>query len=66
VEQGRSVRLVELLARYGYMAAAKTVMSFLGVDVGPARLPHGNLTSEQRTQLKRSLDELGFFKWIGS
>jgi N-acetylneuraminate lyase len=36
------------------------------VDVGPARLPHGNLSSEQRTDLNRSLDELGFFKWIAS
>jgi N-acetylneuraminate lyase len=65
-EQLRSVQLVALLARFGYMAAAKTVMSFLGVDVGPARLPHGNLSSEQRTDLNRSLDELGFFKWIAS
>lgn len=65
-EQLRSVKLVSLLARFGYMPAAKTVMSFLGVDVGPARLPHGNLTPDQRTQLKRSLDELEFFKWIES
>jgi N-acetylneuraminate lyase len=64
LEQGRSVRLVELLARYGYMAAAKTVMSFLGVEVGPARLPHGNLTDGQRNDLRRSLDEQGFFEWI--
>ena len=64
VEQYRSVELVALLARFGYMPAAKTVMSFLGVDVGPARLPHGNLTSEQRDELRRALDEIGFFKWI--
>jgi N-acetylneuraminate lyase len=64
VEQYRSVRLIELLAGFGYMAAAKTVMGFLGIDVGPARLPHANLSAEQRTQLKGRLDELGFFEWI--
>ncbi|MDB5323577.1 MAG: dihydrodipicolinate synthase/N-acetylneuraminate lyase [Phycisphaerales bacterium] len=64
LEQYRSVRLVELLARFGYMAAAKTVMGFLGVDVGPARLPHANLSQDQRTSLQRSLEELGFFGWI--
>ncbi len=63
-EQHRSVLLVELLVRYGFMAAAKTVMGFLGVEVGPARLPHANLTSEQKTTLRRELETLGFFSWI--
>jgi N-acetylneuraminate lyase len=63
-EQYRSVRVIELLAGFGYMAAAKTVMGFLGIDVGPARLPHANLSAEQRTQLKGRLDEMGFFEWI--
>jgi N-acetylneuraminate lyase len=64
IEQYRSVRLVELLARFGYMAAAKTVMGFLDVNVGPARLPHANLSQDQRTGLQQSLEELGFFGWI--
>jgi N-acetylneuraminate lyase len=64
VEQRRSVRLVELLAGYGYMPAAKAVMSLVGVEVGPARLPHGNLTPGQRKDLRRALDEVGFFDWI--
>jgi N-acetylneuraminate lyase len=64
VEQFRSVRLVDLLASQGYMGAAKSVMTVLGIDVGPARLPAGNLSVEQRTQLQRSLDEMGFFSWL--
>ena len=63
-QQYRSVRLVELLAQFGYMPAAKAVMSFLGVEVGPARLPHTNLTSDQRTALQRALETLGFFDWL--
>lgn len=63
-EQLRSVRLIRLLASYGYMGAAKAVMAILGVDVGPARLPNGNLTAEQNTQLRNDLMQLGFFDWI--
>ncbi len=59
-EQFRSVQLIGLLAEFGYMAAAKTVMGFLGVEVGPARLPNGNLTTEQKTLLRGRLDSLGF------
>lgn len=65
VEQDRSVRLIEALAALGYMAAAKTVMGFLGVDVGPARLPSGNLSAEQKVALKGRLEEMGFFSCVG-
>jgi len=63
-EQFRGARLVQLLAGYGYMGAAKAVMGMLGVDVGPARLPNGQLTSEQIPQLRRDLETMGFFDWI--
>jgi N-acetylneuraminate lyase len=63
-EQYRSVQLIDLLASYGYMPAAKAAMTFLGVDVGPARLPHPRLTSDQTTRLRASLEQLGFFDWI--
>jgi N-acetylneuraminate lyase len=63
-EQLRSVKLVKLLAGYGYFAAAKQVMRMLGVDVGPARLPMANLTDEQIKELRARLEALGFFDWI--
>lgn len=63
-EQFRCVQLIELLAGFGYMAAAKAVMGFLGVEVGPARLPNANLTTEQKTILRDRLDILGFFEWL--
>jgi len=63
-EQYRSVQLVSLLAPFGFMAAAKATMGFLGVDVGPARLPHDNLSGDQRARLKASLERLGFFDWV--
>jgi N-acetylneuraminate lyase len=63
-EQFRSVRLIQLLTRYGYLGAAKAVMNFLGLDVGPIRLPNSNLTPDQATELRTDLERLGFFDWI--
>jgi len=63
-EQYRSVQLIDLLASHGYMPAAKATMSFLGVDVGPARLPHPRLTPDQINRLRSSLEQLGFFDWV--
>ena len=64
VEQFRGVQLIQLLASYGYMGAAKAVMGMLGVDVGPARLPNENLTPEQVVKLRAELEKLGFFEWV--
>ena len=64
LEQMRSVQLIQLLAACGFMGAAKTVMEILGVPVGPARLPNGNLAAEQKTGLRGKLEQLGFFGWI--
>lgn len=66
LEQGRSVRLIETLAAYGYMGAAKAVMGMLGVPVGPARLPNTNPAPEQLVRLRRELEAMGFFDWIGA
>ena len=63
-EQFRSVRLVQLLAGCGFMGAAKALMGMLGVEVGPARLPHSNPTPEQNAKLRTELETLGFFDWL--
>jgi len=63
-EQYRAVQLVDCLATFGYMPAAKATMGFLGIDVGPARLPNPRLTPDQSTRLRTSLERLGFFNWL--
>ncbi len=63
-EQYRSVQLIHLLARCGFMGAAKATMTMLGVDVGPARLPNDSLTAQQTTALRGELETLGFFDWV--
>jgi N-acetylneuraminate lyase len=54
-EQLRSVRLVETLAKRGFFASAKALMTMRGVDVGPPRLPFGRLTAAQFEELKDEL-----------
>lgn len=63
-EQLKSVRLVRKLFDVSYVAAAKEVMSLVGVDVGPPRLPCRSLTSDARSQLRSDLECMGFFDWI--
>jgi N-acetylneuraminate lyase len=65
-EQFRVVQLIQLFAGYGILAATKVVMQMLGVDVGPARLPHGNPTADQKSKLREELEKLGFFDWIAT
>lgn len=63
-EQFRGVQLIQLLAGFGYIGAAKALMKLLGVDVGPARLPNTNLSPAQVTELRENLERLGYFDWI--
>jgi N-acetylneuraminate lyase len=65
-EQLASVELVRLLGKYGYLAAAKATMGFLGVEVGPPRLPNGSLNPEQSAQLRRDLEQWSFFDKVAS
>ncbi len=64
VEQFRSAEMIQLLSGYGFMGAAKALMTMLGVDVGPARLPNGNLRPEQVAELRGRLESMGYFDWI--
>jgi N-acetylneuraminate lyase len=63
-EQFRSVQIVQLLAGFGFMAAAKAVMMMLGVEVGPPRLPFDSLSPDDLKKLRASLETMGFFEWI--
>jgi N-acetylneuraminate lyase len=63
-EQLASVELIRILGRFGYMAAAKATMGFLGVEVGAPRLPNTALKSEQVNQLRTELQRWGFFERV--
>lgn len=57
-EQLKSIQLIECLASFGYMAAAKATMEYLGIPVGPPRLPNSSLTPEQQRELYSRLDSI--------
>jgi N-acetylneuraminate lyase len=57
--QLRSVELVELLNGFGFMPAAKALMTMLGIDVGPPRLPFQPLAPNTLAALRKRLDETG-------
>ncbi|WP_437200782.1 dihydrodipicolinate synthase family protein [Planctomicrobium sp. SH664] len=59
-EQNRTIRLVRLLAGFGYLAAAKCVMALLGVPVGPVRSPVRPLTMTEKQQLEQRLKDSEF------
>lgn len=64
--QARSIKMIDVIASYGYFGAAKAVMGFLGVPVGPARMPLGNPNPEELKLLRRELEDLGFFDWVSA
>ncbi len=53
--QRQAARMIQVLVKYGFMAASRAVMSGLGVDCGPARPPLRNLTGDALASLCREL-----------
>lgn len=62
-EQARVPAVVDVLARRGYLGAAKALMRELGVPVGPARLPNGNPTPDELRAMLGELESMGYFSW---
>jgi len=64
--QSRSVEMIRVILRYGGMSGTKAVMAMVGADCGPPRLPLIPLSSGEVASLRKELDALGFFGWVGS
>jgi len=47
------------------LAGQKAVMKMLGYDCGPTRLPLAQLDYKQFDAMRKELQSLGFFQWIG-
>jgi N-acetylneuraminate lyase len=63
-QQSRSQALVHAFIPYGPRAAQKAIMSMVGPDCGPSRLPIKSLGSKEAAQLRADLEAIGFFEWI--
>lgn len=57
--QYQSVRLVEIMQPYGFLAACKALFDSYGIPCGPVRPPLRNLTDDQQRQLLEELSQAG-------
>ncbi|EMI42976.1 dihydrodipicolinate synthase family protein [Rhodopirellula sp. SWK7] len=62
--QSRSQAIVNAFVPYGPRAAQKAMMSMIGIDCGPSRLPIASLTPNRYEELRQDLHAIGFFDWI--
>ncbi|MCM2370539.1 dihydrodipicolinate synthase family protein [Aporhodopirellula aestuarii] len=62
--QSRSQAIVNTFVPYGPRAAQKAMMSMVGIDCGPSRLPIAPLSSNRFEELRCDLEAIGFFDWI--
>lgn len=61
--QARSGEMVRLILRAGGRSSLKAMMSLIGIDCGPSRLPQETPSPEKVEAMRRGLDEIGFFDW---
>ncbi len=61
--QVKMIEIIDALDSIGYLGAAKAVMGWLGVPVGPARLPLGNPSADALARLRERLEQSDFFSW---
>ncbi|QDS89250.1 N-acetylneuraminate lyase [Rosistilla ulvae] len=60
-QQSLSQAIVRAFIPYGPRGAQKAIMSMIGHDCGPSRLPVATLTPSQRDALRSDLDAISFF-----
>lgn len=61
--QLKSQEFINVLPMFrGNMGAGKRIMKFMGLDMGPNRLPLQSINDEEQKQIKAYLDSIGFDK----
>ncbi|MCC5908704.1 MAG: dihydrodipicolinate synthase family protein [Balneolaceae bacterium] len=61
--QVKAIQFVKVLDKYNYNAASKAAMKMIGVDCGASRLPFQTLKDSQISNLRKDLEECGFFDY---
>ncbi len=59
--QAQAGQIAGIVNRHGGLVAGKSVMSLIGLDCGPARLPLRSLTVQELAALRTELQQAGFF-----
>jgi N-acetylneuraminate lyase len=61
--QNESHKFINVLIKYrGNIVGGKRMMKFLGIDCGPNRLPLESISADDEVQMKKDLEEIGFFE----
>lgn len=61
--QQRARQFIDILNEFGGLPAGKAIMKLIGVDCGPVRLPLTSLDGEKEKELRRRLQDIGFFDY---
>jgi N-acetylneuraminate lyase len=61
--QARSGEMVRLILRHCGRSGLKAMMSLIGHDCGPSRLPQDSPPPQAVERMRRALEETGFFEW---
>jgi len=62
--QRRSQEIVRIIRTYNEIAIGKAIVTMLGVDCGPVRLPLRSLTADQRQQILSELETQGLLPYL--
>lgn len=62
--QHKSHEFCSILGKYrGNIMGGKRIMKFLGIDCGPNRIPLQTVSESEEIEIKKELDEIGFFEY---
>ncbi len=61
--QNFAQEVINVICRYrGNIVGGKRIMKLIGLDLGPNRTPFRNVTDDEESQMKKELEEIGFFE----
>ena len=61
-KQNFSQEVINVICHFrGNIVGGKRIMKFLGLDLGPNRVPFRNMTDEEEAAMKKELEEIHFF-----
>ncbi|MGC6458135.1 MAG: dihydrodipicolinate synthase family protein [Akkermansiaceae bacterium] len=63
--QSRALEMIEAMFSTCGRASLKAMMRMVGVDCGPVRRPVDPVGEEQIEALRKSLQDMGWFQWVG-
>jgi N-acetylneuraminate lyase len=65
-DQALAAEMVRIILRHCGRAGLKAVMSLIGLDCGPYRLPQTTAAPDDVARMARALEAIGFFEWGGA